>query len=93
MTLSVSICHRIRDAAGAQRSANRDFLLPGNRASEQKISHVGAGNHQYKPHRPQQHKQSRANITHHLVQAGAQYRTSSRRSVDKSADNRGAIAP
>ena len=55
--LSVSNCRIKRQASGAQRQANADFLAARGGPRQQQVGDVGAGDQQHEPHDPHQQHQ------------------------------------
>ena len=53
--------------AGAQSRPDGDLLLAPRRAREQQVRHIGAGDQQHQRHRPHQHEQGAAHVSHHLL--------------------------
>ena len=48
----------------------RQLFVPGHRARQQKVCHVGAGNQKHAPDRAQQNQQRGANITNQRFEGG-----------------------
>ena len=54
-------------APGAQRAADRHFLLPGHGAGKQQVGHVGAGDQQHQAHRGKHQDQRIARLADQVV--------------------------
>ena len=53
--------------AGAQRRANRNFLLTTERFCQRQIGHVHTSNQKDECNRSEQHQQGSAHVAHHVV--------------------------
>ena len=57
--------------AGAERGADRDFLLPPGGARQQQVRDVRAGDQQHQRHRAEQHEHRAAHVADDLSRAAA----------------------